>query len=131
MSYYLNSRSHFDDLLILYQRDLATANKSASFHRTAVWYFKIKVAARYIQRSTKLTNYDDALAFAKAEMLRLQQAHKSGDTVDPWTFAEHFDDFYQRNINAKTWKHSRQTWHLSYANRYFKAYFSHDNGKSL
>ena len=124
MSYYKNSRSHFDDLLILYQRDLATANKSASFHRPAVWYMKIKVAAQYIQRSTKLTNYDDALAFAKAEMLRLQQAHKSGDTLASWTFAEHFDDFYQRNINAKTWKHSRQTWHLSYANRYFKPYFT-------
>ena len=117
----------------MYQRDLKTAVPNSKSHRKPCWYMKLKLGGKggTIDRSTKLTVYEDAYEFAKGEFLRLKQAVHLGHSLDEFTFEKHWDDWYGRNIRNRTWAEARQRWHQMYANRYFKAYFRHADGRSM
>jgi integrase len=133
MAYYENRHEHFDGALILYQRDLSIAVPGSKSHRKQCWYMKLKLGGKGRNKncSTKLTGYGDAYEFAKGEFLRLQQAVRLGQSLDEFTFEEHWDDWYARNLRNNTWAEARQKWHQMYADRYFKAYFRHADGRSM
>lgn len=124
MAYYENKVERFDGNLILYQRNLKTAVPSAKAHRAAKWYMKLRLGPKtVINRSTGLTSYEEAYSFAWAEYNRLTNAIALGHTLKDFTFEQHWDDWYRRNLNLGTWKEDRQRWHKNLAARYFKAYF--------
>lgn len=133
LTYYVNKREHFGGTLLLFQRDLTIAVRKAKWHRKPNWYMRLKIGGRkgYVTRSTKLTNYEDAYEFAKSELLRLQQAARLGHSLDEYTFDQHWNDWYDRNIKNEAWRPARAIWHKRYAERYFKAYFRHADGTSM
>ena len=132
MAYYENRIEHLDGDLILYQRDLKTAVPNVKSHRKPTWYMKLRVAPRkFINRSTKLTIYEEAYAFARKEYNRLTNAVSLGHSLDDFTFEQHWDDWYQRNINNHTWADDRQRWHKNQAARYYKEYFRYADGTSM
>ncbi len=132
MAYYENRRVLLEGDLILYQRNLKTAVPSAKAHRLPKWYMKLRIGAnQVINRSTGLTSYEEAYAFARAEYNRLTNAVALGHTLTDFTFEQHWDDWYQRNLNLGTWKEDRQRWHKNLAARYFKAYFRKADGTSM
>jgi integrase len=133
LAFYENKVEHFGGSLVLFQRNLAVAVPNAASHRKPAWYMRLKIGGRagYITRSTKLTNYEDAYEFAKGELFRLQQAARLGHSLTEFTFEQHWNDWYDRNIKNKAWSESRQKWHKNYAARYFRPYFSDKDGKSL
>ena len=132
MAYYLNRHEHYDGALLLYQRNLRVAVANAKQHRPEVWYMRLKIKGHkgYYDRSTGLTNYEEAYVFAKSELLRLQQNVRLGFTLDEFTFEKHWDDWFERNKLNSTWKPDRQRWHENYAKRYFKPYFRNVDGTS-
>ena len=83
MGYYEKKVEFFDGDLILYQRNLATAVPNVKSHRKPTWYMKLKVghSKRVINRSTKLTTYEEAYAFARKEYNRLTNAVEMGHTL--------------------------------------------------
>ena len=133
MAYYENRIEHLGGDLILYQRNLATAVPNVKSHRKPTWYMKLKIRGlrNYIERSTKLTKYEDAYAFARKEYDRLTTAADLGHAIDDYTFEKHWEDWYQRNVNNRTWRADRQRWHKNQAARYYKAYFRYADGKSM
>jgi integrase len=133
MAYYVNKVEHLNGDLILYQRNLASAVPNVKSHRKPTWYMKLKVGGRkkFIDRSTKLTIYEDAYTFARKEYDRLRNAVALGHAIDDYTFEKHWDDWYQRNITNGTWRPDRQRWHKNLAARYYKAYFRYEDGKSM
>lgn len=132
MAYYENRKVLLDGDLILYQRNLQTAVPNAKKHRLPKWYMKLRISAEHvINRSTGLTSYEEAYAFARKEFDRLRNAVALGHTLDDFTFEQHWDDWYQRNLNNGTWKEDRQRWHKNQAARYFKAYFRTADGSSM
>lgn len=133
MAYYENKKVHYGGDLILYQRNLSVAVQNAKSHRPANWYMKLRINGhkKPIDRSTKITNYEDAYEYAKAEFLRLQQAQKLGHSLDAYTFEQHWDDWFKRQKELSKWKKEREYWHQKYATRYFKAYFRDKDGNSL
>lgn len=133
MAYYVERREHFGGTLVLFQRDLAVAVPNAKRHRKQNWYMRLKIGGRkgYVTRSTKLTSYEDAYEFAKSELLRLQQAARLGHSLDEYTFDQHWNDWYDRNVKNDAWRADRTLWHKRYADRYFKAYFKHADGTSM
>ena len=132
MAYYENKVEHLDGDLILYQRDLKTAVPNVKSHRKPTWYMKLRVGPKkFINRSTKLTIYEEAYAFARKEYNRLTNAVALGHTLDDFTFEQHWDDWYQRNLNNHTWADDRQRWHKNQAARYYKEYFRYGDGTSM
>lgn len=132
MAYYENRIEHLDGDLILYQRNLATAAPNVKKHRKPKWYMKLRIAPnKVINRSTGLTIYEDAYAFARKEFDRLRNAVALGHTLEDFTFEKHWDDWYQRNLNNGTWRADRQRWHKNQAARYYKAYFRYADGTSM
>jgi len=132
MAYYENRIEHLDGDLILYQRNLATAAPNVKKHRKPKWYMKLRIAPnKVINRSTGLTIYEDAYAFARKEFDRLRNAAALGHTLEDFTFEKHWDDWYQRNLNNGTWRADRQRWHKNQAARYYKAYFRYADGTSM
>lgn len=133
MAFYENRHEHFGGALVLFQRNLAVAVPNSKRHRKANWYMRLKIGGRagYVTRSTKLTSYEDAYEYAKAELLRLQQAARLGHSFKEYTFAQQWDDWYARLLNNGTWKEDRARWHMMYANRYFKPYFKSADGSSM
>jgi integrase len=132
MAYYENRIEHLDGDLILYQRNLATAAPNVKSHRKPKWYMKLRLGPRkFVNRSTGLTIYEDAYAFARKEYDRLSNAVALGHTLDDFTFEKHWDDWYQRNLNNRTWAADRQRWHKNQAGRYYKAYFRYADGTSM
>lgn len=133
MAYYENKVEHFGGALVLFQRNLAVAVPSSQTHRPATWYMRLKIGGHtgYVTRSTKLTVYEDAYEFAKSELLRLQQAKRLGHSLKEYTFEQHWQDWFERNLKNGRWKAERQSWHEKYAARYFKPYFSHPDGTSM
>ena len=117
--------------LILYQRDLAIAAATSKKHREPTWYMKVKIGDKFINKTTKLRKYEDAYAFARDEYLRLSNAIRLNHSLEDYTFEKHWNDWFQRNVNRKTWKSEREKWHEGYFNRYFKKYFSYSDGKSM
>lgn len=105
----------------------------AKSHRKPTWYMKLKIRGlrKHIDRSTKLTKYEDAYAFARKEYDRLTTAADLGHAIDDYTFEKHWEDWYQRNVNNRTWRADRQRWHKNQAARYYKAYFRYADGKSM
>ncbi|WP_037306895.1 tyrosine-type recombinase/integrase [Ruegeria halocynthiae] len=132
MAYYENRQEHYGGALVLFQRNLAVAVPNSKSHRKPTWYMRLKVAGHkgYITRSTKLTKYEDAYAFAHDEYLRLQQAARLGHSLDEYTFERHWNDWYERNLRNGTWADERARWHKMYFNRYFKDYFSNADKSS-
>lgn len=118
---------------MLFQRNLAVAVPNSKTHRQPTWYMRLKIGGRkgYITRSTKLTKYEDAYAFAHDEYLRLQQAARLGHSLDAYTFEKHWNDWYERNLRNGTWREDRARWHKMYFNRYFKDYFSNSDGSPM
>ena len=94
---------------------------------------RLKINGRngYITRSTKLTGYEDAYAFAKSELLRLQQAQRLGHTLDDYSFEKHWQDWYDRQQKKGLWRKERAYWHKKYGDRYFKPYFTQADGLSI
>ena len=132
MAYYENRIEHLGGDLILYQRNLATAAPNVKSHRQPKWYMKLRVGPRkIINRSTGLTIYEDAYAFARKEYDRLRNAASLGHTLDDYTFEKHCDDWYQRQINNGVWKADRQRWYKNQSARYYKAYFRYADGTSM
>ena len=132
MAYYENRIEHLDGDLILYQRNLATAVPNVKSHRKPKWYMKLRLGPRkFVDRSTGLTIYEEAYAFARKEFDRLRNAVALGHTLDDFTFEKHWEDWYQRNLNNRTWAADRQRWHKNQAARYYKAYFRHADGTSM
>lgn len=132
MAYYENRMEHLDGDLILYQRNLATAVPNVKSHRKPKWYMKLRLGPRkFVNRSTGLTIYEDAYAFARKEYDRLSNAVALGHTLEDFTFEKHWEDWYQRNLNNRTWLPDRQRWHKNQAARYYKAYFRYADGTSM
>ena len=132
MAYYENRIEHLDGDLVLYQRNLATAAPNSKTHRQPKWYMKLRIGPRkFVNRSTGLTHYEEAYAFARKEFDRLRNAVALGHTLDDFTFDKHWDDWYQRNLNNGTWRADRQRWHKNQAARYYKAYFRYADGTSM
>ena len=132
MAYYENRTEHLGGDLILYQRNLKAAAPNSKNHRQAKWYMKLRIGPRQtINRSTGLTIYEEAYSFARKEFDRLRNAVALGHTLDDFTFEKHWDDWYQRNLNNRTWAAERQRWHKNQAALYYKAYFRYANGKSM
>ena len=119
MAYYENKVEHFGGALVLFQRNLAVAVPSSQTHRPATWYMRLKIGGHtgYVTRSTKLTIYEDAYEFAKSELLRLQQAKRLGHSLKEYTFEQHWQDWFDRNLKNGRWKAERQSWHEKYAAR--------------
>lgn len=94
---------------------------------------RLKIAGHkgYITRSTKLAKYEEAFVYAQAEFLRLQQATRLGHSLDEYTFEQHWNDWYERNLRNGTWKEERARWHKMYFERYFKDYFSDNANASM
>ena len=59
------------------------------------------------------------------------QAARLGHSLDEYTFEQHWNDWYERNLCNGTWKAERALWHKRYFNRYFKEYFSHADSTSM
>lgn len=132
MAYYENRNELLGGDLILYQRNLKTAAPNSKNHRQAKWYMKLRIGPHQtINRSTGLTNYEEAYSFARKEFDRLRNAVALGHTLDDFTFEKHWDDWYQRNLNNRTWAAERQRWHKNQAALYYKAYFRYADGKSM
>ena len=119
VTFYANGRSFFDGGVFLYQRQ----SKDGLVH--PIWQVRFKLPGRkgYRIQSCKTKNYEDAYAFAKDEYLALQQKIKDGVPLKDWTFDQHWRDWYERQLRKGCWTEERRKWHLSYFNRYFKAYF--------
>jgi integrase len=132
MAFYENKVELLGGDLILYQRNLATAVPNVKSHRKPKWYMKLRLGPRkFVNRSTGLTIYEDAYAFARKEYDRLSNAVALGHTLDDFTFEKHWEDWYQRNLNNRTWAADRQRWHKNQAGRYYKAYFRYADGTSM
>jgi integrase len=133
MAYYENRVEHLDGDLILYQRNLATAVPNVKSHRKPTWYMKLKVghSKRVINRSTKLTSYEEAYAFARKEYNRLTNAVEMGHTLNDFTFEAHWQEWFDRNVAQGSWKAARQRWHQNQAARYYKTYFRTSDGGSM
>lgn len=132
MAYYENRIVHLDGDLILYQRNLKTAVPNVKSHRQPKWYMKLRIGPRkFVNRSTGLTHYEEAYAFARKEFDRLRNAVALGHTLDDFTFEKHWEDWYQRNLNNQVWRPDRQRWHKNQAARYYKAYFRNADGTSM
>jgi hypothetical protein len=127
MAYYENKVEHFGGALVLFQRNLAVAVPNSQTHLAPTWYMRLKIGGHtgYVTKSTKLTVYEDAYEFSKSELLRLQQANRLGHSLKEYTFEQHWQDWFDRNLKNGRWKPERQNWHEKYAARYFKPYFSH------
>ena len=133
MAFYENRVEHYGGALVLFQRNLSVAVPNAQKHRPRTWYMRLKIGGRkgYVTRSAKLTVYEDAYEFAKSELLRLQQAARLGHSLDEYTFEQHWNDWFERNLRNGTWQEQRATWHKNLSNRYFKAYFANADGRSM
>lgn len=133
MAYYENRVEHLDGDLILYQRNLATAVPNVKRHRKPTWYMKLTVGnpKRVINRSTKLTSYEEAYAFARKEYNRLTNAVEMGHTLNDFTFEVHWQEWFDRNVAQGRWKAARQRWHQNQAARYYKTYFRNSDGSSM
>ena len=105
MAFYENKVEHYGGSLVLFTRNLSVAVPNAKKHRKPTWYMCLKIGGRkvYITRSTKLTVYEDAYEFAKAELLRLQHASKLGHSLDEYTFEKHWADWFEHNVKNGTW----------------------------
>lgn len=133
MAFYEDRHEHYGGALLLFRRNLSVAVPNSKTHRAANWYMRLKIAGHkgYITRSTKLAKYEEAFVYAQAEFLRLQQAARLGHSLDEYTFEQHWNDWYERNLRSGTWKEQRALWHKRYYNRYFKEYFSHADSTSM
>ena len=130
MAYYENKVEHFGGALVLSQRNLTVAVPSSQTHRAPTWYMRLKIGGHtgYVTKSTKLTVYEDAYAFAISELLRLKQAKRLGHSLKEYTFKQ---DWFDRNLKNGRWPAERQNWHKKYAARDFKPYFSHADGTTM
>ena len=126
MAYYNNAVEHFEGRLILYQRSKNTktaSNQSKAFN----WYMRIKVEGKksaIINKSTKCSKYEDAYLFAVEEYNRITTAIRLGKGLHTWTFKQHWEDWYQRNVDGGAWRAERANWHEKYYNLYFGKYFT-------
>lgn len=95
MGFYVNRIEHLDGDLILYQRNLDVASPNAANHRKPKWYMQLKIGGgkKPINRSTKLTAYEEAYTFARKEYDRLRNAVSLGHTLEDYTFEQHWDDW--------------------------------------
>ena len=48
---------------------------------------------------------------------------KNGIPLRDWTFGQHWQDWYDRQLRKGCWSEARKKWHLNYFKRYFSAYF--------
>lgn len=133
MAFYENRHEHNNGAILLFQRNLNVAAPNAKRHRSPNWYMRLKIAGNkgYITRSTKLTKYEDAYAFALDAYDRLRHAARLGHSLDEYTFEKHWHDWYDRNKRSGTWADERVRWHKMYFNRYFNEYFSNSDGSSM
>ena len=126
MAYYNDKVEHENGRLVLFMRDLTINAPNAKTRRTPKWYMKITIEGhkgRAITKSTKQSSYEDAYIVARQEYDRLTTAARLGHTLDAWTFEKHWNDWYNRQVNAGAWSDSRADWHLKYFKRYFSEYF--------
>ena len=118
MAYYNDKVSHLDGRLILYKRDSSTKSSSAS-NKPFSWYMRINVEGlkgRAVVKSTKRSIYEEAYIVAIAEYERITTAIRLGKGLQTWTFAKHWENWFQRQIDSGNWRNERQTWHQNYYN---------------
>ena len=88
---------------------------------------RIKVEGKksaIINKSTKCSKYEDAYLFAVEEYNRITTAIRLGKGLHTWTFKQHWEDWYQRNVDGGAWRAERANWHEKYYNLYFGKYFT-------
>jgi integrase len=90
-----------------------------------IWQARFKIDGRvgFKTISLKTRNHADAVAKAKSTFFQLTQLVKDGATLENRTFEKAWQDWYSYMLGEGVWSEDRQRWHLSYFNRYFKAYF--------
>ena len=94
------------------------------------YQMRIKVPDRkgFIVLSTKTADLNEAIATATDRLAELTHKQRTGIPLTTWTFSEHWEEWYQRQIDRHTWPSpARRQWHLSYYNRYFKPFFGTKN----
>ncbi len=126
MAYYNNERAHFDGRLLLYQRNKNTKSASNQ-HKQFNWYMRIKIEGmngKVINKSTRHSEYEEAYIYAVNEYQRIWDAVRLGGSIESWTFAKHWEDWFRRNVDSGNWRDERKRWHASYYNRYFSEYFT-------
>ncbi|MDG2248103.1 MAG: site-specific integrase, partial [Paracoccaceae bacterium] len=126
MAYYNNEQAFFDGRLLLYQRNKNTKSASNQ-HKPLNWYMRIKIegmAGKVINKSTRHSQYEEAYIYAVNEYQRIWDAVRLGGSIESWTFAKHWEDWFRRNVDSGNWRDERRRWHASYYNRYFSEYFT-------
>ena len=85
MTFYADKHELFDGDILLYRRQ----SPDGEVH--PVWQARLKVAGRvgYVTKSCRTKNYDDARAYAKAQLFALQHKVKNGIPIKDWTFEDH------------------------------------------
>jgi integrase len=119
MAFYADKHELLDGAVVLYQR------QSPNGDVRPTWQARLKLPGRsgYIKISCKTKNYEEAYAVAKEQYLSLQQKVRDGVPLKDWTFKQHWNDWYERQLSKGVWSEDRKKWHKNYFNRYFDAYF--------
>src|SRR5688572_23725492 len=119
MAFYAYSQSLLDGAVVLYRRQ----SPNGEVHPT--WQMRLRLPGRsgYVIRSCKTRNQHEAYAVAKDLYLTLQQKIRDGIPIRDWTFEQHWQDWFKRQVSGGSWSQSRERWHKNYFDRYFKAYF--------
>lgn len=117
MAFYADKHELFDGECLLYRR----MSRSGSVH--PMWQMRIKLQTGYRTLSCKTRNYENAVLAAKAELDRVKRRVADGAPIKDRTFAQHWKDWFDREVGKSTWKARRQKWHQDYFDRYFNEYF--------
>jgi integrase len=114
-----DKRLLLDGAAMLYRR------QSKDGHAHPTWQMRIKLPRQtgYIVRSCKTKVYEQAYALATETFFDLQQRAKQGVPLKDWSFAQHWEDWYERQARQGVWSEKRKGWHRGYFKRYFSAYF--------
>jgi len=119
--------SHYQDRKELYEGDVVMFRRADAQTppEKRYWQARFKIAGRtgFITKSLKTRNYDDAREAAKAMYLRFQQMQREGASLEESVFSKAWDDWVKHKTAEGGWAEERKKWHVSYGNRYFKAYF--------
>lgn len=118
MVFYADKHELFDGECLLYRRVSGT-----EIHR--IWQMRLKPcgSSGYVIKSCKTDNYEKAIVAAKTELDRLKRRIADGAPLKDWTFADHWKDWFDREVRKGTWKTTKQKWHQSRYDLYFSRYF--------
>ncbi|MEZ5900155.1 MAG: tyrosine-type recombinase/integrase [Hyphomicrobiaceae bacterium] len=116
MAFYADRHELFDGACLLYRR-----MSRGKVH--PIWQMRIKLRTGYQTLSSKTRNYENAVLVAKAELDRINRRVADGAPIKDRTFAQHWNDWFDREVRKNTWKPDRQKWHQKYFDRHLSDYF--------